>query len=486
MDGTVNNRNGPALSRIFWLAAAVLTAGLLRFFRLGHQSLWADEVGTWVNVLNHNSSIAHFAFHANNAPPLYFWALYPVLQILGSGEFALRILSAVCGVLSVPVLWMVARRFFPKGAAAELAAFLLALNPLHIWFSQEARPYAFFVLLFLATCLQFLHAMDKPDRLWRWFWLTVFLVLCALTHTLAIILGGLFFCWFFFAGPNRKSLTGLAVSGAVFCAVVLPVVFYISRIGGVAPAPRPFSGFEIPYTFFSFLAGYSYGPPVRDIQMHGLSSALSAYAPQVLTVLCALGLLGLTACRKFSREQLPVFIWILIPVLMAAAIAWLTPHSYNVRFTLPALPGFLLLIADLLTKLSRYGRVALGTLIAGLFLWADMQWFFVPAYGKEDSRSAVRTVLRECSNLKAVAIAPAYMADTVRYYLSRFEHVAEVCPVSGPFPPEAEALMLTRCQHIPFIDGLKAKITESGDRVLSETGYEIFVRTPSLRIQTGE
>lgn len=461
------------------LGVSILIGGSLRFLMLGSQSLWVDETGTLMNVLNPGTSITHFAFHGNNAPPLYFLTLWPILQILGDGEFALRFLSALSGTLTIPLFWLLARRIVSKSRGADLAALLLALNPLHLWFSQEARPYAFFLLLFTASALFFLRAMERPERLWRWVGLTVILLLTALTHTLSVILVPLFAGWFFLFGPTRRKFLCCTAVGTLFATIALPVVVYISRISSVAPIARPFSGLEIPYTFFTFLSGYSFGPPVRSLQLLGFKEALLIHAPQTLLVLAALAVIGLLIVRRMSRERLPIYVWIVTPVLVATVIAIATLHSYNVRFALPALPAFLLLAADLISDFPVRARAAFVAFLIGIFLWADLQWFAVPAYGKEDTRAAVEIILRETSTVRKIAIAPAYAAATLSHYLQDAGSVAEVIPVEKAEEVDADALLITRRQHVPFADELEAQFrTAHADEHLgffSATGYEMIL-----------
>jgi mannosyltransferase len=93
--------------------------------------------------------LALFAYEANGTP--YSIVLWPLIRIFGTGETLLRLPAVLAGTASVPALWWAARRFAAP-AAALLAATLLAINPMAVWYSQEARAYAFVVL---AACLAF-------------------------------------------------------------------------------------------------------------------------------------------------------------------------------------------------------------------------------------------------------------------------------------------------------------------------------------------
>ncbi len=79
-------------------------------------------------------------------PPLYYALLHGWTALLGTGPTALRLLSVVIGVLTIPLLYLVARRLLATRAAL-LATFLLTINPLHVYYSQEVRMYGLVALL---------------------------------------------------------------------------------------------------------------------------------------------------------------------------------------------------------------------------------------------------------------------------------------------------------------------------------------------------
>ena len=72
-------------------------------------------------------------------------------------ETSLRLVSAVAGTLTIPVAWLLIRELTRSRAVALLSTALLAVNPLHIWYSQEARAYALLVLTLGTSALLFLR-----------------------------------------------------------------------------------------------------------------------------------------------------------------------------------------------------------------------------------------------------------------------------------------------------------------------------------------
>ncbi len=82
--------------------------------------------------------------HTENTPPLWYLIAWVDSRVLGDGEVALRLPSALAGIATVPVAWLIGSELAGRRAAV-LAAALVAVNPLFVWYSQEARAYALFV-----------------------------------------------------------------------------------------------------------------------------------------------------------------------------------------------------------------------------------------------------------------------------------------------------------------------------------------------------
>jgi mannosyltransferase len=152
-----------------WWPLAVLTllAAALRLGTLDLQSFWYDEAFTPVHVLHPGLAATLRAFvHTENTPPLWYVVVWGTSRVLGTGEIALRLPSALAGIATVPVAWGIGWELAGRGVsgrrAAILTAALVAVNPLLVWYSQEARAYAFFVLFAALAMLCMLRADRAP------------------------------------------------------------------------------------------------------------------------------------------------------------------------------------------------------------------------------------------------------------------------------------------------------------------------------------
>jgi 4-amino-4-deoxy-L-arabinose transferase-like glycosyltransferase len=152
----------PALPAWWPLAALTLAAAALRLSTLGLQSFWYDEAFTVMRVLHPGLGATLRSFvHTENTPPLWYLIAWADARVLGTGEVALRLPSALFGIAAVPVAWGIGRELSGRRVAVLCAA-IVAVNPLFWWYSQEARAYELFVLASALAMLCFLRARRDP------------------------------------------------------------------------------------------------------------------------------------------------------------------------------------------------------------------------------------------------------------------------------------------------------------------------------------
>src|SRR5437868_8258962 len=151
----LGSRAAPAV-----LGLTVLGA-VLRFWRLDHQGFWFDEGNTALLVQFSPGKMLGLIPQSESTPPLYYMVAWVWARIFGYGEVGLRSLSALAGVLTVPVAYGLGAKLCTRRVGLVLGA-LTASSPLLIWYSQEARSYQLLVLLTAVSLLAFAYARGVP------------------------------------------------------------------------------------------------------------------------------------------------------------------------------------------------------------------------------------------------------------------------------------------------------------------------------------
>ncbi len=399
-----------ARSRAFWIVAGLTAlAAALRFSTLDLQSYHHDEIVTASRILRdgfwHAMSAVGFS---ESAPPLYYALAWAWTQLTGMGEFGLRSISALAGVATVPVAYLVAVELRGRRAGIAAAA-LVAVNPMLIWYSQEARAYALFALLTSASLLYFVRALERGRRRDLTGW-GIASALALATHYFAVFPIAAEALWLLHR-RGRASLRGLwivALTGLLLAPLAIHQmsIGHAEWIGNHALFHRLW---EAGVTFMVGEAGDIIARPEHP---------LLALAPALLVVAALALLLRRGDGRERRAAGVPLAIAaaaVAIPILLALA----SPGKDYVlaRNLLPALVPLLVAVAVAVTLRGarRSGLVLGAALVAyslGFCVWAGTS----PTLQRPDWR-AVSAKLGEPTAPRAIVTWTLGEAS-LRYYLS--------------------------------------------------------------------
>ncbi len=148
------------------LALILLLAGCLRFYNLGFQSFWLDELHTVIEADPALSWQKMFDYLrcCDQHPPLFFVIGKVLFLVFGSTELVARSFAAIAGIVAVWSIYLLGRELY-SSKLGLIAATLCCFNYFHISYSQEARPYS---LVFLFVCLSFLYLIRLiKDPSWK-------------------------------------------------------------------------------------------------------------------------------------------------------------------------------------------------------------------------------------------------------------------------------------------------------------------------------
>ncbi len=171
-----------------WIEICAVTAlaAVLRLTTLGFRVTTSTRPGRCMSSTG-RSRMLHSVARVESAPPLYCMLAWGWSRIFGTGGAGLRLLSAVAGVAIVPVVYALGRALRSRRVGLVAGA-IVATSPYLVFYSQEARSYALFVLISTTSVLVCVRAIETPTPRMFALWAAVSIAAIA-THYFAIFPG---------------------------------------------------------------------------------------------------------------------------------------------------------------------------------------------------------------------------------------------------------------------------------------------------------
>jgi mannosyltransferase len=418
--------------RSLWLLAGIVVLGAaIRFSTLDQQSFWLDEATTWGIVSHGLGHVLSTVPKTESTPPLYYVLVWLWAQVFGTGEVGLRSFSALCGTLTIPVMWAVGRRLASERIGLA-AALVTAVNPLLFWYSQEARTYALLVLLSALSLLAFLRALEQPSagRLASWG------AVCALTilaHYFGAFIVAGEVAWLLVALRRRGVLTGAAAAVALAPIAVV----------GAALVPLVIHQDDGRASFISTASGslpYRLGQLVKQ-DLLGDGQPWKALLLAIGLVLVALALvLVLTRASRSERDGALMMLVIGAGgVLLAFVVAAVVTDYFDTRNLLATWPALALVVAVGFgaTRAGRWGAVGLAGLVL-LSLVCIANVIRDPDFQRDNWRGAVQALGKPIT-------ARAIVADGVgTVTLKPYLHRVSAYPAAGAPVREVDMIWVGR------------------------------------------
>ena len=215
----------------------LLIAFLLRFYKLGFESFWLDELHT-MNEADPAQSFSKL-FDAlrccDQHPPLFFFCERFIFSVFGRTEITGRFFPALSGVASVWAMYLLGKEVLNKNLGLMAAAFT-CVNYFNLYYSREARGY---ILAFFLAALSFvfLIRLIKSLRTKDMWWYSLFALLTMYTHYFGIFLVGSQFLValiLLFSEENKKVyLKRFALSGVIIAVGYLPWVPFVLKMSEI-------------------------------------------------------------------------------------------------------------------------------------------------------------------------------------------------------------------------------------------------------------
>ena len=375
----------------------------LRLYGLGEENLWIDEIH---QVQVSSQSIPEIIQNYRPDSPLAVTDQAPLSLLVShffirsqDSEFFARLPSMFFGTLGIAAFYLLVRQI-ASIPTAMLATLFLALSPLHIWYSQEARWYAQWSLFTTLSYLALIRT-EKSSSLAAW---------AAYAGTTLANIYTFIYAPFIVAAqglslvrrqhlqriPRRNLAVFSTVIAVVFVAawpVLWMIVGTVQAGGADSGTLRSSSILEIPYTFLTFSTGLTVGPDLRYLHgSPGPGQILASYPETLLVFLvfapiAAWGLFKAWRDPDLSSWILP---WLFVPILLVFGMSGMvTRMTFQVRYAFVSLPAFVLVVAIGVVSLKRRTAWLAATAILALTSLSLLNFYSNPEYDKADVRGAV-------------------------------------------------------------------------------------------------
>lgn len=364
----------------------LLAAYLLRVHRIEDHNVWWDE---GFSIAMARLPLVEMAVRTAGDvhPPLHYLLLKVWTRLVGEGEYAARYSSVLLGVLDLALLYWLGRRYLGTRVAL-VALCLLAVNRLHVEWSQELRMYTLATAMVIGSTACFLRLTADRDRRLRW-WIGHVVLSVAGLHT--IYLFGL-------APLSQSVVVGLAwVRGRV------ELAFLVRWVAAQTLALVLFVPWLLLYLRQPWHSLTGTPPMPLQLWMRAVFTALpvgiSAYLDDwwAVTLAATLLMVGGVALWRHGRPGWLTGYAVAALVgspLLVYALSLPNPLLYHpdlaVRYILLFQPFYALLVAGgllLIARRSRFGSAALG--IAAVVVCAGT---LLDLYGSRHRRDEYRSI----------------------------------------------------------------------------------------------
>jgi hypothetical protein len=411
-----------------WLiVGGLILAGLVVRLVL-MRSIWVDEA---ISIHQAHMSLSGMLDNlraTDRHPPLHYLILWLTVRVFGDGELAVRGPSILASTALIPVLFVTGRELFDRRTGLVAAGFA-TIAPLIVWYGQEARMYALFMLLgAIALWAQAKVLRDGRRRYWAVYGAATIAMLY--THYFALIPIAIQQLVFAVAAwkrahsgrPVRSLLIGCWLTWLALLVAAAPLApFAVDQFshsqaegmgfGGTPSAAAPLSIPGSSASLYAILSNFVWA----IWGYHPNSTMLRIAALWPLLMLLSLALMG----QRRSAATRVVLALALGPIVILLFVGLVKRDLFEVRYFIAAVPMLMLLLARAVAGGPRrrmpaiVATAALGvTLLIGL---ADQQ--LNPKNPRDfDFRGALEQIRDRAHRGDTVLYAPDYLRDVVGYY----------------------------------------------------------------------
>ncbi len=405
---------GRVYLEILALGVIIVLCMALRAYHIGAASLWSDEIfSRYYSDLFGLRYLFTDGLSSEPTPPTYYVLLRAWVALWGQSEGALRSLSAVASTLCVIVTYLFGRELMGKPRAA-LGALLFALCPMSLYFAQETRVYALFMLatsIVLWAAAMFLR--DPHSRSAAAFY-ALFGTLCLYLHATGVL---------FVLACGGAVLLSLLTQGVCERPVLLKwaaLNAFVLLLG-------------TPYFVHAIAASHGGGldwmPPVgiRTL-IYSISKVLTGeLTPYPWPGFLLAAALAVTVLVSLYRHRLPIRARVTLIDVPCLFVALVFVLSFARPILLPRVLAWaivpLCLIAG--SQIFVAGRARYAVIVSVVAAFGTGLFFQIatPGSNKEPWREGLHTVAPELERADLVVLSPLSDPMVLTYYAPQIKNV---------------------------------------------------------------
>ncbi|HEX7353515.1 MAG TPA: glycosyltransferase family 39 protein [Mycobacteriales bacterium] len=408
------------------LALAVIVAVGIALRLWVTRGIWVDEAISIREAREPFRGMLSDLSHTDVHPPGYFTVLWAWVHAFGSGPLSVRMPGILAGIATIPAVYAAGRDLFDRRTGL-VAALFAALSPMCVWYAQEARPYAFFLLFsVLALWLQ-VRAVRRGGG---WTWTGYVLSTAALlwSHYFALIpvaVQQLAFAVVIrrrHGSERRRIARGWAASLAAITALMVALVpFALHQLAGYGHR----SSAELPAQAGAGASPGHTGLNVYSVLANGIYAVWGYHSDATMVLITALWpVLALLAllCLGRGRSGVGTLLGALVVVPVTAlflAGTFKQTNLFDLRYFIGIVPVLLIAAARMVTRWSPRRSVALaaaGLAVVSLVAGLVDQELNASNPRRYDFNHALSLVDRQFRPGDVIYYDPDYLRDVVRYY----------------------------------------------------------------------
>jgi uncharacterized membrane protein len=392
-----------------FILSLTLIGAILRFYHLGYNSLWLDEVSTLNFAIKSIPDIWQATTAGEFNPPLFYWAEH-VMLFFGNSEVVLRFIPALLGVLTIPLIYLAGKEFMDRNTGI-IAAAAFTFSPFLIYYSQEARAYSM-MLFFVAFSMVFYFRGLKNNDFMDWALFGILSALAFWSHFYAlVIIGALVLYALYELLPKIKSSLSaarpLACSCVIFVFICFPLILATIQLFMKRTASAPTFGIQGPGIIIQTFVQLSAIIPVPGYEI-------------ALLLLSLLFIAGIVQAFLLDKNK---GIFLVTITLLTFVI------SNFLSYRIPMQPRYLIFLAivyfiaialsyRLLCTLTKSRGVVYGFIALLVIINAPMLAAYYSGPIKEDWRGFSGELKQMTRQGDLVVVVPGYMSQPLDYYYS--------------------------------------------------------------------